>query len=93
MAMYHDKPEDLYGVKNLWVVTNKYLKMEGFIVDLSIEKYEAMIEKVAPLIASGQFKVLQDITVGIENAPEALAGVFTGKNFGKGVLQIAEPDA
>ncbi|KAJ4186411.1 hypothetical protein NW755_007706 [Fusarium falciforme] len=93
MAMYHDKPEDLYGVKNLWVVPNKYLKMEGFIVDLSIDKYEAMIEKVAPLIASGQFKVLQDITVGIENAPEALAGIFTGKNFGKGVLQIAEPDA
>ncbi|KAJ4323890.1 hypothetical protein N0V84_004113 [Fusarium piperis] len=92
MAMYHDKPEDLYGVKNLWVVTNKYLKMEGFIVDLSIDKYEAMIEKVAPLLASGQFKVLQDITVGIENAPEGLAGIFTGKNFGKGVLKIAEPD-
>lgn len=92
MAMYHDKPEDLYGIKNLWVLTNKYLKMEGFIVDLSMDKYEAMIEKVAPLLASGQFKVLQDITVGIENAPEGLAGIFTGKNFGKGVLKIAEPD-
>ncbi|RSL39933.1 hypothetical protein CEP53_013702 [Fusarium sp. AF-6] len=92
MVMYHQKPEDLYGVKNLWVLTNKYLKIEGFIVDLSIDKYEAMIEKVAPLIASGQFKVLQDITVGIENAPEALEGIFMGKNFGKGVLQISEPD-
>ncbi|RMJ14861.1 hypothetical protein CDV36_005484 [Fusarium kuroshium] len=92
MVMYHQMPEDLYGVKNLWVLTNKYLKMEGFIVDLAIDKYGTMIEKVAPLIASGQFKVLQDITVGIENAPEALEGIFMGKNFGKGVLQISEPD-
>ncbi|KAM0430073.1 hypothetical protein ACHAPT_006079 [Fusarium lateritium] len=92
MAIYHDKPENLDGIKNLWVLPNKRIKMEGFIVDLAIEKYEAMINKVAPLLASGKFKVLQDITVGIENAPEGLAGIFTGKSFGKGVLKIAEPD-
>ncbi|KAM5343749.1 hypothetical protein ACJ41O_012286 [Fusarium nematophilum] len=92
MAIYHDKPEDLYGIKNLWMLPNKRIKMEGFIVDLAVEKYEAMIDKVAPLLASGKFKALQDVTVGIENAPEGLAGIFKGKNFGKGILKIADPD-
>lgn len=93
MAMYHDKLEDIYGIKNYWMLVNKQIRMEGFINDSSIEKYEAMVEKIAPLLASGQFKALQDVTVGIENAPEGLAGVFRGKNFGKAILKIAEPDA
>ncbi|SPO06685.1 related to reductase RED1 [Cephalotrichum gorgonifer] len=92
MAMYHTKPEDLYGVRNLIVVPNKGLTMAGFIFDYDLDKYQAMVDKVAPLLASGDFKALQDVTVGIDNAPEGLAGIFTGKNFGKGILKIAEPD-
>lgn len=93
MSIYHDKPENFYGVKNLWLLPNKGIKMEGFIVDLADpDKHQAMVDKVAPLLASGQFKALQDVTVGVDNAPEGLAGIFTGKNFGKGVLKIAEPD-
>lgn len=104
MVMYHEAPEEMYGIKNYWMLVNKQIRMEGFInywmlvgsqitMEVAIEKHEAMIDKIAPLIASGTFKVLQDVTEGIDNAPEGLAGVFNGKNFGKAILKVAEPDA
>lgn len=93
MTIYASKPEDFYGVKNLWMLPNKRIKMEGFIVDLELEAYLPFVDALAPRIASGEIKVLEDVTVGVENAPEGLAGIFTGKNFGKAILKVAEPDA
>jgi NADPH-dependent curcumin reductase CurA len=89
MEIYHKKPQDMYGVKNLWLLPNKSIRMEGFICDMTEERSQALVNKVAPLLVSKQFKVLQDTTMGIENAPQGLAGVFAGNNFGKSVLQIA----
>lgn len=92
MDIYHNKPEDVYGVKNLWMLANKSIRMEGFICDMNPERAQALEDKVIPLLISGRCKALQDITVGIEHAPEGLAGVFTGKNFGKALLKIADPN-
>ncbi|KAM0326285.1 hypothetical protein ACHAQA_006883 [Verticillium albo-atrum] len=85
---YNVKPEDRYGVKNLFNIIGKNLLMQGFIVNLSPERYQAFNEKVQPLLAEGKVKAKVDITEGIENAPEGMVGIFKGKNFGKAVLKI-----
>jgi len=36
--------------------------------------------------------LLEDIQEGIENAPDTLVRLFTGQNFGKQLLKIAEAD-
>jgi NADPH-dependent curcumin reductase len=33
----------------------------------------------------------EDVAVGLENAPRALMRLFTGENFGKQLLKIADP--
>jgi len=37
-----------------------------------------------------ELKIKEDVTKGLENAAEALVGIFQGKNFGKAVIQIAD---
>ena len=42
-------------------------------------------------VKSGQIAYREDIAEGLEKAPEMLNGLFTGANFGKQLLKIADP--
>jgi len=42
------------------------------------------------LIADGGVRVREDRVDGLENAPEALAGLLEGRNFGKVVVHVAD---
>jgi NADPH-dependent curcumin reductase CurA len=44
-----------------------------------------------PLVRDGKLKFREDVVQGLENAPQALIGLFEGKNFGKLLVQVA-PD-
>ncbi|KAF8931569.1 putative zinc-type alcohol dehydrogenase-like protein PB24D3.08c [Dissophora ornata] len=80
-----------YGVKNLFQVVAKRLKMEGFIVnDYSDEVRERFEKEVKAWLLEGKIVYKEDITVGLENATEAFVGMLQGKNFGKAVVEIAD---
>ena len=85
--------DDNYGVKNLGLVVQKRLKIQGFIVfdpDMG-PKWSAEHQKnVAEWIHSGTFIAKQSVTTGIDNAVTGLLGMLKGENFGKAVLTIAE---
>lgn len=87
---YNSKPEDRYGVKNLFMIVTKKILMKGFIVDLSPPKYKAALEKLVPLFVEGKVQGKEDIYEGIEAGPEGLVGIFKGRNFGKAILKIAD---
>lgn len=87
---YNSKPEDRYGVKNMFYVVTKHLRMKGFIVDLSPPKYKAALDQLVPLFVEGKIQGREDIYQGIEKGPEALVGIFKGQNFGKAILKIAD---
>ena len=42
-----------------------------------------------PLVADGSLVYREDIIEGLENAPEALAGILEGRNFGKLIVRVA----
>ena len=44
-----------------------------------------------PLAARRQLAQKEDVAVGLENAPRTLMRLFTGENFGKQLLKIADP--
>lgn len=90
IANYNSKPEDMYGIKNFFNVTTKNLRMQGFIVDLAPPRYKTMLDKFTPMIVEGKLKIKEDVTEGIDNAPEGLVGIFHGKNFGKAVLKVSD---
>jgi len=41
------------------------------------------------LVSEKKILYKEDITEGLENMPEAFAGMLSGKNFGKAISQIA----
>ncbi|KAI9028745.1 oxidoreductase [Hyaloraphidium curvatum] len=49
---------------------------------------EEMMRKTTEWIKDGSFKVREDVTDGLEKAPEAFIGMLAGKNFGKAVVRI-----
>ncbi|KAF2766200.1 NAD(P)-binding protein [Teratosphaeria nubilosa] len=93
ISQYNKAPADQYGVKNLMNVVAKRLTMRGFIVfdpDMGPKYAKQHQENVQKWISEGTFKAEQSVTVGMDNAPEGLLGLFEGKNFGKAVLEVAK---
>ncbi|CAF1203341.1 unnamed protein product [Rotaria sordida] len=92
MISQYNQP-DSHGIRNLMAVVGKRLKLQGFIIldkakDPSFQ--QEFYSKVPKWIANGELKVKEDVTKGLEQASEALVGIFQGKNFGKAVIQIAD---
>ena len=67
-------------------------KMEGFIVLDYFDKFPEAVRELRQWVKEGKISYLEDIQEGIENAPDTLVRLFTGQNFGKQLLKIAEPD-
>jgi len=85
--------QDAHGIRNLMQIVGKRLKLQGFIVLDKLQDpsfCEQFYSKVPKWIASGELKIKEDVTKGLEKAAEALVGIFQGKNFGKAVIQIAD---
>ncbi|KAK3829105.1 MAG: hypothetical protein J3Q66DRAFT_324355 [Benniella sp.] len=79
-----------YHVKNLVQILAKRLTIKGFVVaDFNEEIENAFQKDVTAWLLEDKIVYKEDITEGLENAPEAFTGVFEGKNFGKAVVKIA----
>jgi len=81
-----DKPE---GVHNLFFVVTKRIRIEGFMVTDYYPMYSQFLEKTVPYIKEGKITYVEDIAEGLENAPAALIGLFSGRNIGKQVVVVA----
>lgn len=93
ISQYNAKPEERYGVKNLFLVVSKRLLMQGFIVSdpgFGPKYAKDHQEKMQEWLADGSFQAKIHVTEGIDNAAEGLIGIFEGKNFGKAVLKIRD---
>lgn len=69
-------------------ILTKRLTLRGFIVSDFADQAPAFHRDMSAWIASGQVKYKEDVTIGIENAPEAFIGLLKGKNFGKLVVKV-----
>ena len=80
-----------YELKNSINLVSQRGRMEGFIVLDYEERYMEAIQALFEWFQGGRLKHREDIVVGLENAPKALIRLFTGENFGKQLLKIADP--
>ena len=83
-------PAPVKGPKNYLSLLVNRARMEGFVVFDYAERYGEG-EGHGRLAAGGKLKSREDIVDGIETFPETLLKLFTGENFGKLVLQVADP--
>jgi NADPH-dependent curcumin reductase CurA len=64
-------------------------RMEGIVVFDYADRYHLGVAALAGWLKEGKIKSKEDVVVGIENFPQALAMLFEGKNFGKLVLKVS----
>ena len=74
---------------NLGFVVGKRILIQGFIVSDRPERLTEWRAKAAPWIADGSLAYREDVIDGLENAPDALTGILTGRNFGKLLVKVS----
>jgi hypothetical protein len=75
----------------LFQVIGKSLSIHGFIVSRLVPKYiNEFIQFVPSKIASGEIKFVEDVTNGLQGAPQAMLNVQKGTNTGKSMVVVAE---
>jgi len=81
-----EQPE---GVRNLFHIVAKRLRMEGFIVMDYFSEYYKFEEEMAGYLKEGKITYVEDIAEGLERAPAALIGLYSGRNVGKQLVAVA----
>lgn len=81
-----------YALKNTSNLIVQRGTMQGFIVLDYLARANEAISTLLNWIQSGELVFQEDIQQGLENAPETFQRIFTGKNQGKQLLKIAEPE-
>lgn len=81
--------EEPEGVRNLFYIVNRAIRMEGFLVFNYFHLYSKFLDAVLPLIKEGKIAYVEDVDEGLESAPAALIGLFSGRNVGKQVVVVA----
>jgi len=64
--------------------------MQGMVVFDYADRYGVAVRDIAQWMKEGKFATREDVVSGIEKFPETLNGLFSGANFGKLVLKVAE---
>ena len=65
--------------------------MRGFLIFDFMSRVMEAIGDLVTWAGEGKIKNQIDVVEGLENAPEALARLFTGENLGKQLIKVADP--
>ena len=77
------------GPNNVIQIVGKQLQIRGFIVSTHADMQPAFLKDMAGWIASGKMKFEETVMDGIDKAPAAFMGLFTGKNKGKMLVKLS----
>eukprot|EP00882_Tetradesmus_deserticola_P000733 GHRQ01000800.1.p1 GENE.GHRQ01000800.1~~GHRQ01000800.1.p1 ORF type:complete len:361 (+),score=177.76 GHRQ01000800.1:181-1263(+) len=94
MISQYDLPdEEKYGVKNLFNLIGKRIKMQGFVVgDYYSELGKEFVTTMGEYVQQGKVKAVEHVTQGIENAGRAWVEMMAGGNTGKAVVKVVAKD-
>ncbi len=79
------------GPENYFNLIIQGARMEGFLVFHFLPRYPEAIAEMSKWHAEGKIKNQIDLQQGLENAPKTIIRLFTGANFGKQLLKVADP--
>ncbi|MFK7913335.1 MAG: NADP-dependent oxidoreductase [Pseudomonadales bacterium] len=88
IATYNDT-DPRPGPVNMSMAIGLGLRLQGFIVSHYADARDAFIRDVAGWIKDGSVKYDETVLEGIDQAPEAFKGLFTGANIGKMLVKLS----
>ncbi|MBK4715555.1 NADP-dependent oxidoreductase [Enterobacteriaceae bacterium YMB-R22] len=69
----------------------KRIRMQGFIIALDYGRHvDTFLREMTAWVQAGSIHYREDITDGLENAPEAFFNMLEGKNFGKVIIRVSD---
>ena len=89
MISIYNATEPPPGPRNLAQLIGKNIRMEGFIVSHHFGLMPKFIEDLSGWVREGKVKWQETIFEGIEKAPDAFLGLFSGENTGKMLVKLA----
>lgn len=88
MISQYNATEATPGPNNLGLIIGKRLKLQGYIVSDYRARTAEFYADMKDWIAASHIKSQETIVEGIENAPNAFIGLFTGENMGKMLVKL-----
>ena len=73
----------------LWrtILVNR-LHVHGFIISDHWARFPEFLGAVAPMVADGRLRYIEDVAEGLEAAPDAFIGLLQGRNRGKQIVRV-----
>ncbi|XP_048565491.1 2-alkenal reductase (NADP(+)-dependent) [Triticum urartu] len=81
---------DPSGIHNLFCLVPKRISMKGFIQSDYIKLFSQFVDYITKHYKDGKIEYVEDMSIGLENAPAAFVGLFSGKNVGKQVVCVSQ---
>ena len=78
------------GPSNYMMLLVARARMQGMVVFDYADRYGEAVKQISQWMKEGKFVSKEDVVLGIENFPATMNKLFSGGNFGKLVLQVAD---
>ncbi len=88
MIANYNATEPTPGPRNIIMVVGKSIRMQGFIVTQFAHLQPQFLKDMGGWIAEGRIKWEETVFDGVEKAPDAFVGLFTGSNTGKMLVKL-----
>jgi len=88
MISIYNAAEPTPGPRNMAMIVGKRLKVQGFIVSDFAHLRDQFLTDMHGWIADGRIRWEETVMAGIDKAPDAFVGLFTGGNTGKMVVAL-----
>ena len=79
------------GPHNMFTLVKRRINMQGFIAS-DCENMEEVFGDLAKWVSAGEIAWRADIQEGFDNIPATLLRLFSGRNNGKQLLKLADPE-
>jgi len=66
-------------------------KVQGLLVGDYVARFEEASERLGEWVATGELAHRETVVDGLDNAPDAFLGLFSGDNIGKQVVRVSDP--
>lgn len=80
--------QNLQDLRKLFV---RRASLHCFVVSDHVSRQEAFLAEAGGWLREGRLRYREDVVEGLENVPAAFPRLFSGDNFGKLVVRVAEP--
>ncbi len=88
---YNESPEKRHGITNMFKIVTLGITVKGFVVlDYMAEYHQAFIEDMATWRNEGKMVWQETVLEGIDKAPKAFLGLFSGANLGKMLVKLTD---